>query len=181
MPVHRQTFQVRRQPAHKIIAELLLPLRVARPFPPGQLGCHAQSYNPRDIQRAGAETPLMPPSVNLGGWPDAGSNVQCADPLGAIELVGAQGEQVDVHRADVQRHGRRGLRGIGVERDPGLAAQRPNSADRGNRADLVVRGHHAHGESPRSDRPPDIVGIHQAPAVHLHPGDLEACPLEPVA
>ena len=89
-----------------------------------------------------------------------------ADALRAAELVGAQRQEVDVrpHVAQVEPAGR--LHGVGVEqraRRP-LCTSEATGAEVGDRADLVVDGHHA---DDRRRRRPSAA----ARASRLHPAD----------
>src|SRR5260370_30865355 len=72
----------------------------------------AEADDPRDVQRAGTHAALVPPAVDDGGKLDAGiaaANGQNANALGPVNLVAADGQQVDVVLLDVDRDFTQGL------------------------------------------------------------------------
>ena len=68
-------------------------------------------------------------------------DVEAADPLGAVELVGAEGEKIDGYPLDIHRNLPDGLDGVGMEEDPlllGVFGQLLNGEDQPR---FVVGGH----------------------------------------
>ena len=77
-------------------------------------------------QRAGAHAALVAAAVDDRFEPHARvllADVQGADALRPVNLVGRQAQQVDAHLFDVDRHLADGLHGVGVEEDALFLAQ----------------------------------------------------------
>jgi hypothetical protein len=72
----------------------------------------------------------------------AAADVEGADALGAVEFVGREAHQVDAESADVDGDLADGLRGVGVQRDAALTADRGDLSKRLDDADFVVGEHH---------------------------------------
>ena len=92
---------------------------------------------------------------------DAITNREHADPFRAAELVGAERHQIDERgdRADVEPAHR--LDGIGVQQRAGggRANQTGHGRQVGDRADLVVDGHHADDRHLRGERVGQLIEV----------------------
>ncbi len=75
----------------------------------------------RDVLRAGPSMALLCAALLLAEEMGPVPDVQCADPLGPLELVGGDREQVDPQGRDVDRQVGRGLDGVDVEQDAPMA------------------------------------------------------------
>ena len=96
-------------------------------------------------------------------------------PLGTSQLVGGHRDEVEPERIAV--HGYvGGLRGVGMQPNPGLPAHRPDLGQRLHHADLVVDPHHGHERGVRTQRGSDRVGVHHAVTVDGEHGDLDPLP-----
>ena len=105
---------------------------------------------------------------------DAALGVEQADALRAVELVGGEGEHVDVVVYDVDRNVADGLDRVGVEEDACFAADRADLTDWLDGADLVVRVHDRDQAGLGRDRFPDLLGRDQAVLVDVQIGHGEA-------
>ena len=122
---------------------------------------HAEADDARHVERAAAQAALVAAAVEHRLEADrrvAPADVQRADALGAVHLVGRQAHQVEAHRLDVERHLARGLGRVGVEQHAPPAADRADLGERVQRADLVVRRHQADEDGPVGDRRLDLLG-----------------------
>ena len=159
----------------------LLPLLGAEPQRVGH------SDHARYVLGPGPPLALLAAAHLLGLEGSSALDVQGADPLGAIELVGRQAHQVDAQGLHVEVQEPRGLDGVGMHRD-GLAAagclllHLPGDLRDGlYGADLIVGQHDADHDRPVGDGPSDLYGVHQAVAVNRQIGDLEPELLQLVA
>ena len=81
-------------PAMQPLAELEDPRRLLGRSRDGQLGGRAQADDQRDGERPAPEPALVAAAVEQGREPHLGvapADVQGADPLGAVDLVGRRG------------------------------------------------------------------------------------------
>ena len=115
--------------------------------------------------------------VDLHAFPD----VEGADTLGAIELVGGEGEEVDVLGLHVDRHVADDLDGIGVEGHLVLPCNRTQFRDRLDRADLVVGVHDGDQDRLVRDRLFEFRRVDEAVLVDREIGDGEAFLLQVLA
>ena len=106
-------------------------------------------------------------------------DVERADALRPLELVGGERDEVRAERLDIEVHVRRCLDRVHVEEE---ALAGPDACrdlgDRLDRADLVVREHDADQDRPVREGRLDLVRIDPAVPVHRHLDDLEAELLE---
>ena len=102
------------------------------------------------------------------------ADVQRADALRALELVGAERDEVGAERLDVEVDVRRGLDGVDVEQDA-LAGPDPRGdlGDRLDRADLVVGEHDRDEDRLVVERRLELVRVDPAVAVDRQLDDLE--------
>jgi len=115
---------------------------------------------------AGAPSVLVPGAVDEGLEPDTATHVERADPLRRAELVARDREQVDAELRDAHRDLPHRLRRIAVEECARLVRDVRARRDRLDRADLVVRVHHAHEHRARRERAPQRLRIHEPGPVH---------------
>ena len=133
-------------------------------------------------QRAAAQAALVAAAVEQRFEPDvrlAAADVQGADALGAVHLVGRQAEQVDAHVVHVERDFARRLHRVGVEQHAASLAQPADVADRLERADLIIRGHHADQERPLGDRRLHLLRRDPPVAIHRQDRHAEAVAFQP--
>jgi hypothetical protein len=81
---------------------------------------------------------------------------------------------MDVVGAHVERHLAHALGRVGVEEHAPLRRAAADLADRLNRPDLVVGGHHGDEDGPVGDRGRDVLRPHEAPGVHRQVRHLDA-------
>jgi len=138
-----------------------------------------QPDRPRDVLRARPAVPLLGASLLLGEDMRPVTDVQRADPLGSLELVGAERHEVGAQRLDVEVDVRRRLDGIDVEQE---ALARPHArgdlGDRLDRADLVVGEHDRDQDRLVVEGRLELVRVDPAVAIHRQLDDLEAELLE---
>ena len=75
-----------------------------------------------------------------------GGDIQPADPLGAIHLVGRETEQVDAQLLDVDGELADRLGGVAVQQHAALFTQPADLGQRLDCADLVVGQHHGNDD-----------------------------------
>ena len=121
-------------------------------MPGGDLAGLAESHDARHVERAGAQAAFScPPPWICGATRDPGvalPDVQGADSLRAVDLVGGEGHQVDLQRLHVHRDLAHRLGGVAVEENPLLLADPPDLGERVEGADLVVGRHDGDQDRP---------------------------------
>ena len=105
---------------------------------------------------------------------------QAADALGAVELVGAEGEEIDRHPADVHRHLADGLHGVGMEEHAVLAADLRQFAGLGKISPVSLLAHMTETRAVRSGSmcAAQRLAVDDAVAVDRQVGDLGAQALQ---
>ena len=118
-------------------------------------------------ERARAQAVLLAAAVDqrLEAERRLATHVQRADALRAVDLVRRERQQVDVHRLDDQRQLAGALRGVDVERDAALAADRADGGDVLHDADLVVHVHQRDELRVGAQRRPHLLRPHDAVGV----------------
>src|SRR5712692_2723112 len=104
----------------------------------------AQADDARHVERAGAHATLVAPAIDDGGELHAriaAANIKRTDALGTIDLVAAQGQQVDVVLLDVDRNLANGLDAVHREEDTVLLGQLADFRHRVDDANFVVGVH----------------------------------------
>ncbi len=149
------------------------------PLRAGQLVGGRQADGAGHVLRAGPRWRSCVAALLLGEDVRPVADVQRADALRALELVGAERHEVRAERLDVEVDVRRGLDGVDVE-DDALAGADPGGdlGDRLDRADLVVGEHDRDQDRLVVERRLELVGIDPAVAVDRQLDDLEAELLE---
>ena len=99
------------------------------------------AHNGRDILRSCPFAPLLSPALNEVGQRYPLPGIEYADPFRAVELVGREGQQVDVLHLYVNGQVSRRLNRIGMEDNSPLPAHRADFRNRQDGADLVVGIH----------------------------------------
>jgi len=109
----------------------------------GDLQRAGHSHDEGNVVRAGAAAVLLPAAALAGRQGDAVADVQGADPLGAVELMGRDRQQIDAQGAHIQRKLAGGLHSVGVhQRAVGMGSG--GDVRQGlHRADFVVGVHDA--------------------------------------
>ena len=108
-------------------------------------------------------------------------DVEGADPLGSVDLVGGGRQEADPVVADRQRDLSDRLDPVDVERNPPLLGDPPDLGDRHDGADLAVRVHDSDEDRVRPERAPDVVGVDEPLSVHGQKRYPEASALEGLA
>ena len=149
----------------------------------GDLCRRAEPHDGGHVQGAAAHAALVAAAVDDRGDAHAGlaAHPQRADALGAVELVGADGDQVDLHLLDVEGQFPDALHRVAVEEDALPLHHRADLGDGLDGSDLVVREHDGNQDGLVGDRVADLLRGHPAVLVDLEVGDLEALALEPLA
>eukprot|EP00166_Cyanidium_caldarium_P004146 ctg_428.g299 len=143
----------------------------------------AQSHHQRCGQRARAQTAFLSAAAHqrFNAHPRPPPHVQCADAFRAVQLVAADGQQVDVHLLHIDRYLAHRLRGVTVEEHFALAAHAPDLLYRLNGADLVVHHHHRHQRRVVADSLAQPPHVQAAVGVHRQVRDLEPLALQVAA
>ena len=126
----------------------------------------------------------MAAAVDLLGDLDAriaAANVECADALGAVDLVAGEREHVDVVGHHVDGDLAHGLDGVGVEDDALLVAELADLANGLDDADFVVGVHDGDEDGLVVDGALQVFEIDEAVGLHGQIGDAVALLLELLA
>ena len=123
-----------------------------------------QAHNAGHILRPGPLPALLGAPLDEGEQGNPLADVQGAHPFGPVELVGRQGEHVDLLRPHVDGQVPGSLDGIGVEGDLPGPADRPDLPDGLDGADLIVGVHDG-----------DQTGVLGDGRLHLLGGDAAVC------
>ena len=134
-------------------------------------------------QRPRTHAALMAAAVHLrfDANPRLAANVQGADALGAIDLVGREAKEVRAELIHVERNFPSCLGRVGVKQHPAVLADAADLGNRLERADLVVGSHHAHEDGALGERFGDLLRCHAAETVYGQVGHVEAIALQPFA
>ena len=145
----------------------------------GLLQRRRHAHDGGEVFRPGPPAPLLGPALNEVRQGHAPAGVQGADALGPVELVGGEGEKVNVLRPHVDGQVPRRLDRVGVEQHPRLPADCADLRDGLDGADLVVGVHDAYQAGVGPDGRPDLLRRHQAVFVDVQQGDGKAFALQP--
>ena len=131
-------------------------------------------------ERAGAQPALVPAAEleRMQRRPRPPADVERPDALRPAELVRAKAQQRDARGLDVDRNLARALRGVSVEKDPALAAERRHRVDVRQHAGLVVRVHQRDERGIRAQRLGNLCRIDSPLGRRREPGHREALALE---
>src|SRR5438876_1056326 len=122
----------------------------------------AEADHTGDVLGSGATTLLLS-AAGLGrGDASAAPNVERADALRSIELVGVDRYEVDRDLSHVEGEGADALHRVAVEGHPAFAADLADRLDRLDRSDLVVRVHHRDQRGLLVHRFSDRLGVDEA-------------------
>ena len=106
--------------------------------------------------------------------PGLAAHVEGADALRAVDLVAGEAHQVDLEAVDVEVHLAGGLRGVAVEDDAVLMADRADRLEVLNDADLVVDRHHGDEDRVGTDGRTEGVHVDEAVLLDVEVGHLVA-------
>ena len=96
----------------------------------------------------GPDVALLAAAVQQGGRLQLTAYDECADAVGAADLVAGHRHRVDARAGEVEGQLAEGLDGVGVHRDAVGVGDLDDLGDRLDRADLVVGPHHRdHGDA----------------------------------
>ena len=127
-----------------------------------QLRRLAQAHNSRNIFRAGAAIAFVVTAVEDRLEFRAGADVQRAHALRPVNLVRRNRKQIHAQAVDVQRQFPRALHRVAVEVNVLFRRDAADLFDRLDRANFVVRQHHADEHRFRTDSLANIIGIDDA-------------------
>src|SRR5262249_39591532 len=121
--VEKNLLQLVEQVGAQLFAQLENPPGIGRHFRFGQLGRFAEADDPRDIESAGAQTSLVPASIDERRQVGAriAADVKRSHALGSVDFVRADGDQVRLHFIDLERDFSDALNRIAVEQNASLA------------------------------------------------------------
>ena len=131
-------------------------------------------------QRAGAQAALVAAAVHLRFQADArlAAHIQCADALGAVDLVGGEGHQVDLELVEVDGNLAGGLGRVHMEDHALAAADFAQLSDVLDHADFVVHEHDRGQDGVRADGRLELIDVEQAVGFRCKIGNLEALALQ---
>mmetsp|Transcript_36943 Transcript_36943/g.119160 ORF Transcript_36943/g.119160 Transcript_36943/m.119160 type:complete len:513 (-) Transcript_36943:27-1565(-) len=132
------------------------------------LGGLAEADDDGRRQCTAAHAALLAPAVDDRAQADAGlaPDVEGADALGAVHLVGRDGQQGDVHLGHVDRDLADALGAVGVEEDTFVLADLANLIDRLQDTDLVVHVHDGDQRGVWADRLLQLLQVDDAVGAH---------------
>ena len=109
------------------------------------------------------------------------ANIERAQSLGAVYLVGGEAQKVDSHSFNIDGDLAHGLNGVGVKQDATGFADRSDGGQGLNGANFVVCGHHTNKDGFVGDRLGNLLGTHMAIFVNRKVGNFKTVPFEPFA
>ena len=167
------------QPLEQLVAQGADALVFFDHFFLGQPESLAHADNLVRGQRTGAETALVTTAMHLRLQADTrlATNIQGADTLRAISLVGREAHQVDLELLQVDIDLAGCLCGIDVEDDALLAADFAQLGDRLNDAHFVIDEHHGSQHGIRTNGCLEYVEIKQTIFLHVEIGRFETLAL----
>src|SRR5262249_10312434 len=118
-----------------------------------------------DVERAGTHAAFVAAAIDNGGKLDAGiatPNVEGANTLGAVDLVGGNGEKVDIVLLHVHRDLAHGLNAIDGKNNAVFFGDLADFRDRIDRANFVVGVHDGDQNRLRRNRFTHFLGIDPA-------------------
>ncbi len=137
-----------------------------------QGGGHA--HDAGQVLGAGPLAPLLSAALDEVGQDDALFGVEDANALGTVELVGGEGQKINVVFLHVDGDVAHSLDRVGVEENAGPAADGADLPDGLDGADLVVGVHDGDQAGLRRDGGLHLLGRHQTVAVDVQISDGEA-------
>ncbi len=153
------------------------PLALLGKEPQGLLQGHRQAVGQEGAWRPSPPPPLLLPR-HQGEKLHPVAHQKGPDPLGPVELVGAQGDQVRPHLVHGEGHLAYGLHRVGVEEGPVGVGHLGHGPHRVEVPQLVVGGHDAHQKGVGAEGLGHLLRVDHAQGVRLQVGDGEAKPLQ---
>ncbi len=152
--------------------------RSLRPF-----SSRTRTASPKPMMPAVFSVPARSPRSWRPPWTNgqivgAAADIEGADPLGAVDLMGRDGQEVDPELAGVDVDLAEGLDGVGVDGDVALVGDPDDLGDRLNGADLVVGVHDRDEPRLRGQGRAEMVEADRAEGVDGQIGDLDASLLQ---
>src|SRR5580658_9429707 len=166
---------------------------VAKPAQPDRFFLHlllanlaslAEADDTRHVQRAGTHTALVAAAVDNGGKLHARiapANIQRADALRAINLVAADGQQVDVVFLHVHRNLAYSLHAVHGEENAVFLGDFADFGDRIDHTNLVVGVHDGDQDGGRPDGGFQLIQVDAPIFLHRQVGDFKALFFEALA
>ena len=156
------------QPVQQPIAQRAQADRLVGQFRGSDLRRPTEARHQRHRQRARAQAALLAAAgeQRLQAHPRPAADIQRADALGAVHLVGAERGEVETECLDVGRDLAGGLGEVGMQQRARRAHQRRKTGHVLHHAGLVVHRHDADQQRGRAQRVAQAVGIE--PAIRLH-------------
>ena len=153
------------QPCNKPVPHGGYPGHILVDMIAGLLQGRGHTADAGQVLRTGTLAPLLSASLNDVHQGEALADVQRANALGAVELVGGQAEHIDILLLDVNVQVSRRLNRVGVEGNPRFLADGADFRDGKNGADLIVGVHGG-----------DQAGVGADGVLHLLGGDVVSLP-----
>ena len=137
----------------------------------------------RHVFRAGALAMLLAATHEVGVESGPAVHVQDADPLGAMQLVPGDGEEIDMRMGvgQVDRHFSHGLHRVSVKEHPLPVDDGRDLLDGEHSPGLVVGPHGRDDGCIRADGALQLLQVHLPFIVHAQPGDFHAPLGQPLA
>ena len=139
-PVERDAGDGRREPRKEAVSQRPQPRRLRGLFVEAEFDGPGHADDARHIERAAAKAAFLPAALDLRLQTDArlaAADVQPADALRTIHLVGGKTQQIDFELSNVDRHLAHRLGGVAVQQHAAAAAEfarsRPAAGSRRSR------------------------------------------------
>ena len=153
--------------------------RRGRIHPAGrQLDGGTQADDPGHVLRGGPPPSFLSPAVHEVVDPDTLPDVEGADALGSVKLMGRKGQEIDVHGLHVDGDMGHSLNRVRMEQDPLFPAEGADLRHGLQRPDLVVGEHHRHENCFVRHGLFQLVQADAAFGVHIEKGHVKAVLLE---
>ena len=163
----------RRQAGNQLVAQRNQPGSVFINMSTGLFQRCRHAHDAGDIFRAGALAALLRAALDQIGQTDPFAGIQHTAALGAVELMGGEGEHIDLLRDYVNVQVTCRLHGIGVKQDALTAA---HGADLGNGlhgTDLVIGEHDGDKAGVGANRRFHLLGRNHTVFVHIQQRDCK--------
>src|ERR1700730_1202730 len=161
----------------KAVAKSTQPNRFFFHFLLAKLTSLTEAHDARHVERAGTHAALVAAAIDDSGELNAGiaaANVQRADALGAVNLVAADGQHVDVVLLDIHRNLAYRLHAIGGEENAVFLGDFADFGDGIDDADFVVGVHDGDKDGGRADGGFQLIQVDPSVLLHRQIGDFEA-------
>ena len=142
-------------------------------LPHGRLGRHTHSHDGRHVFRSRPAALFLDASIQKGLNPDALAHVEGGRPLGPVEGIGSQAQEVDLQGLHVYRNVACSGHSICMEKNPLLPCDSPDFRDGLQGPHFVVAVHHRDENRLGGDRLLDLLRVNTAVLVNGKLRDLK--------